>query len=198
RPARRTAFAFAAACGFAFLLRGALATNFERAGDNAEPMFYAQTTEAYGDCFSAALKEVIAPDTRHTGQMWIHNERQWPNAWYLRDTVERLNITPLYGEFPGSSPMRLVIATEESWAKHVEEKRFVGWHTWTYEPGRGVVQNKKGEAGTNPIFAMWPRASWSALAPGTYFNWWLTRRATQENGVLTEWSSAPAVVATAP
>jgi hypothetical protein len=66
---------------------------------------------------------------------------------------------------------------------------FAGWRTWNISKNPPGIEK-------HPDFLVWSRASWPALQPVTFWHWWLTREATQQNGVLSEWSSTPAVVAT--
>ncbi|HVF11062.1 MAG TPA: hypothetical protein VNA16_09685, partial [Abditibacteriaceae bacterium] len=174
---KRRAFAVCCGLGAIFLLRGVSAVNFERGGDHHEPLLYAQTTEAFRGAFFDAMQKT---DTS-SGPIWVHNERQWPSAWYLRQGAPYLNNSPAqYGSVPGAGDLRFGMAPPLEWAK---EPRVVGWSTTTTD------------------FYIWPRASWPALRPAVFANFWLTRTATVANGVLAppgEWSNAPVVIGVPP
>ncbi|HEX8551828.1 MAG TPA: flippase activity-associated protein Agl23 [Abditibacteriaceae bacterium] len=196
-----------ALAGAVFLVRGVVATSFARPGDRQEPLFYAQTGDAFGDAFRKALDESVwknakppttpAPPAKG---LWLQSDRQWPPAWYVRHTVARANVVPSYekhpavglpGEFDGVMAVMPLDGTAESpgW-NQLHREKFPGWRTWsaTGKNAPGVV--------TTTEFLLWPRASWPALRPDRFARWWLTREATKENGVLSEWNSTPAVVAT--
>ncbi len=174
----RVSFAVAVALGVIFLMRGVSAVNFERAADHHEPMLYAQSTEKFRDNFFAALYRTA----NRPGSIWVHSEAQWPSAWYLRDGAPGLNGAPvMWGATPGSPPFRMAVVPVAEWEK--QTKFFKGW------------------ASAKSDIAMWPRASWPALRPKTFWKWWIRREATVENGVLAEpgeWSNAPMIVATPP
>src|SRR4029079_4253281 len=111
---KRWAFAVCCGLGAIFLLRGVSGVNFERGGDNHEPLLYAQTSEAYRDAFFEALQKTAD----NSNSIWIHHERQWPSAWYLRLHAPYLNNSPVaYGSSPGAGPIRLGLAPPLEWAK---------------------------------------------------------------------------------
>ena len=91
---------FAATCaGLAFALRGDVAMVFERAGDHAEPLLYAQAPDNFRDALASALQK-----TRGDGRaIWMNGERQWPSVWYLRDTkwnpIRGTSGTPIAANF---------------------------------------------------------------------------------------------------
>ena len=176
--AGRVAFGVAAVAGVLFLGRGVSATNFERAADHHEPLLYAQSTETFRDDLYRELERT----SKRSGGIWVHSERQWPPAWYLREGAPGLYGSPvLYGTSGGSDALRLLLVPPEVWAK--QKSFFKGWKVSESE------------------FAMWPRASWPALRPTVFSKWWLNRMATVDNGVLAapgEWSSAIAVIAAPP
>jgi uncharacterized protein (TIGR03663 family) len=192
----RKALMVASAAGAVFLLRGTVATNFARAGDNHEPMFYAQTTEAYADCFFAASKMALEEGRDLSGNVWVHSDKQWPTAWYFRRINDEYKALAMYGGAPGPTPMRMALASKPAWDTQRGEGKFGNWRTWSYKPGVGAVVNPLGVEGALPDFFIWPRASWPALRPDRYTRWWLNRDATEENKVLSEWSHSEVVVAT--
>jgi uncharacterized protein (TIGR03663 family) len=193
RPLARRSFALACGLGAVFLLRGVWAANFERAGDHHEPMFYAQTTESFRDAFFAALRQSKGKDAA----IWVHKEKWWPPTWYLRRAPEQYGLEVLYDDMlPANKPLCMAVLTTELWQE--SPPAFDGWHTWTWLPDQGVARDVIDDDSAYPDFIIWPRASWPALQPDRFWRFWLTRRATEENGVLSEWSHSPAVVATAP
>ena len=182
----RPAWLLGLALGAFFSLRSDTAMIFERAGDNAEPILYAQTPDAFRDSV-----ETMLADTRGDARgLWMHNERQWPSVWYFRQK----------GPDIGSSPIALggALATDNSRAgvSTVEDLAAVGamtranWHT------------------EKANFLIWPRASWTALEPQRYWKWFWTRDTfpLSERGLPQdqwktsilagkgEWSNAEAVV----
>ncbi len=178
---------FAATCaGLAFALRGDVAMIFERAGDHAEPLLYAQTPNNFRDALSKALQE-----TRGDGRdIWMNGERQWPSVWYLRDTqwnpIRGTSGTPIAGNFEPDK-YRAFIAQDTDIAKLQSRNE---WNLRTVN------------------FLIWPRASWTALEPKRYWNWFLTRQTIAPSEEQTgpgnsptsilsgkgEWSHATAVI----
>lgn len=148
------------AAGAIFLLRGVSATNFERAVENREPMFYAQTTEDFRDELYGTLQRTAnSKDT-----IWIHNEKQWPPAWYLRNGAplrgeSGVSFPPSPGAPPGPEPHRFIVTTEPDWPVRQKEARFADWK------------------GTTVYHYIWPRASWPALRPDRFWRWWAKRDA---------------------
>ena len=175
---KRAAFAVWCGLGAIFLLRGASGVNFERGADHHEPLVFAQISETAGDAFMDALRLT----QNDPSSIWVHGERQWPPAWYLRAGAPYVNGKAVqYSTAPNTDKLRMVLAPPEVWA---EEKRVAGWN------GDTVVD-----------FLVWPRASWPALNPDVFARFWWNRMATVENGVLAppgEWSSAKAVVGVPP
>ena len=159
---------------------------FQRAGDNAEPILYAQTPDAFRDS-----AETMLADTRGDVRgLWMHNERQWPSVWYFRQNGPDVGTSgiALGGTIaPGSS--RAGVSTVEDIAS-VAAMKSAGWHTETVN------------------FLIWPRASWAALEPGRYWKWFWTRdtfpkaerglpQEQWKTSILAgkgEWSNAEAVV----
>lgn len=185
-----------AAFGAVFLLRHVAATSFGRAGDQREPLYYAQTTEAFAETFDAALRETqeasaAQPGDAATYGIWLHEDRWWPTSW----TVRRPRAAKVPIDFHAKKaavtfPYRLGVAVmpPDAWDAY-KSTTFRGWRTWNiikYPPG----------ATAQPDFLVWSRSSWTALKPGAYWHWWKTRDASLENGVLAEWSHVPAIVAT--
>ena len=182
----RPAWLLGLTLGAFFSLRGDYAMIFQRAGDNAEPILYAQTPDAFRDSV-----ETMLADTRgYVRGLWMHNERQWPSVWYFRQ--KGLNVgssgIALGGTLvPASS--RAGVATIEDIASITAMKN-AGWHTETVS------------------FLIWPRASWAAIEPARYWKWFWTRdtfplaeRGLPQNQWKTsilagkgEWSNAEAVV----
>ena len=185
------------AAGAIFLLRGVSATNFERAVENREPMFYAQTTEDFRDALFNGLEKTR--DSKDT--IWIHGEKQWPPAWYLRNGAPLRGESPVgFPTTPGPEPHRFMLTTDSDWPVRQKEPRFANW---------------KGETVYHYI---WPRASWPALRPDRFWRWWAKRDALtkaeekmMKDGVKTldtledtilktpgEWSHSTAVFASPP
>jgi predicted membrane-bound mannosyltransferase len=180
------------ALGAVFLLRGTWATNFQRAAENREPMFYAQTHETFRDEMERALKA----SQGDTGMIWMHGDKQWPGAWYFRSKSERLggSNSGFGPNEPDAGATRLVITTPEDWAERKKKPEYAGW--------KGV------ETG----HYIWPRASWPALRLDRFLLWWANREATPaeerpkgqpewKRSILSapgEWSDSKAVFATPP
>jgi hypothetical protein len=177
-----------AALSAVFLLRNISGTNFERAGKNREPMFYAQTTEEFAETLLGNLSKT----TPEQGAIWVHGEKQWPAAWYLRDKAPmRGNSGVGYGSEPGLDPHRMLVTLEDDWLIKKAQPRWKNWE--------GKVVDHY----------IWPRASWPALRPDRFWRWWWTREALSEeeqkkpmdqwqNSILTppgEWSHNTAVMA---
>jgi hypothetical protein len=175
--ARRLAFIAACALGAIYLLRGTVATNFERAVDRHEPMFYAQTSETFRD----ALFQTLRQTQQSKDLIWMHNSLQWPTVWYTRDGAPWRGDSPVtFTADPGDAPLRMAIATPDVWKS---SKRFRGW------------------TGHETNFYIWPRASWPALRPAVWARFWWTREATVENGVLAppgEWPGPAIAIIGAP
>jgi uncharacterized protein (TIGR03663 family) len=206
RPAARAAFAVALALGAAYLFRNISATNYERALDNREPMFYAFTSESFRDTFVKALEVAKTK----SGDLWIYNA--WPASWYMRHADREFPGAAVhYTEQPPttSNPLRLIVCQEQDWEVRQgdgtmeRKKQFIGYHKWVYDPATGsVVQDGAGE---NPYILLWPRLSWRSLRPDKWAHWFLTREASTDQApdnsldpFLTDWSHIPVVVATAP
>lgn len=182
----RTALIVASLAGFIYLARGVSATNFERAADNHEPMFYAQTTEAFRDAMFAGLEQSAALK----GDVWVHRNKQWPMAWYLRDSEKRLGFVTQWDVLP--QPGRLLKMAVHLNTHDWNDK--VGKGETTIDDYRDIRNSFASWNSTEADFFIWPRASWSALRPWTWGRWFTRREATLENGVLAEWSNSPAVV----
>lgn len=151
---RKPAF-FAATCaGLLFALRGDVAMVFERAGDHAEPLLYAQTPDAFRDALNRALVS-----TRGDGRdIWMNGERQWPSVWYLRD--ERWN--PIRGK--SGTPIAGVFAPDKYRAFIAQDKDIA------------TLPNKDRWNLQTVDFLIWPRASWPALEPARFWRWFWTRQ----------------------
>lgn len=207
KPMARRLAAVACVLSAAFLLRNVSATNYERALDHREPMFYAFTSEAFRDTYFKALS--VAHD--YTGDIWVFNA--WPASWYMRHADKEFpGAAVFYDEgFPpaAKNPFRLVVCKEEDFETKkadgtVERKpKFIGYHKWIYDPVADTVV--KDGTGEPPYILLWPRLSWSSLRPDKWINWFITRKATTDQApdnstdpFLTEWSHIPVVVATPP
>ena len=174
------------ALGAFFSLRTDWALIFGRAGDNAEPILYAQTPDAFRDSVQTMLA-----DTRGDARtLWMHNERQWPSVWYFREGAPDVGESgiSLGGQLDILSA-RAGVTTDADIAA-IGAMTSAGWHTET------------------ATFLIWPRASWTALEPRRYWRWFWTRdtfpkserglpQAQWETSILAgqgEWSNADAVV----
>jgi len=152
--------ALATLCGLGalFLLRNTWATNFDRAAVHREPMFYAQTSEDFRDEMMRSLQK----SQGHPGGIWLHNDRQWPGAWYFRTKSPLLQGAGLsFGSARPADPSqdRMLITSPEDWA---EKQKKPEWKDWS---------------SVETTHYIWPRASWPALAPGRWILWWLSREA---------------------
>ncbi len=172
--------------GAFFSLRTDYAMIFQRAGDNAEPILYAQTPDAFRD-----VAEVMLADTRgDVRPIWMHNERQWPSVWYFRRGGPDVGSSGIsLGSTINPDATRAGVSTVEDLASVAAMKR-AGWHTKTVN------------------FLIWPRASWAALEPQRYWKWFWTRdtfplterglpQTQWKTSILAgngEWSNAEAVV----
>ena len=182
----RPAWLMGLALGAFFSLRGDYAMIFQRAGDNAEPILYAQTPDAFRDTV-----ETMLADTRGDVRgLWMHNERQWPSVWYFRkDALDVGSSGIALGSTIVPDNSRAGVSTAEDIASIGAMTR-AGWHTQTVS------------------FLIWPRASWAAIEPARYWKWFWTRdtfplseRGLPQNQWKTsilagkgEWSNAEAVV----
>jgi hypothetical protein len=177
----------AVALGAAFSLRSDSAFIFERAGDNGEPMLYAQTPDAFRDSLTKAMQRTRGDERT----LWMESERQWPTVWYWRENIKESN--PLRGQSglgiagePNFPFMRVGVGQEKQ-LKQFKDANF------EYE----IVD-----------FLIWPRASWTALQPKRYWKWFFTRdtmpkderkkahkdRNTSILAGYGEWSNATAVI----
>ena len=182
----RPAWLLGLALGAFFSLRGDYAMIFQRAGDNAEPILYAQTPDAFRDSV-----ETMLADTRgDTRGLWMHNERQWPSVWYFRKDGPNVGSSGIaLGNTLNPDASRAGVSTIEDLAS-VGAMTRAGWHTETVN------------------FLIWPRASWAALEPARYWKWFWTRdtfplaerglpQEQWKTSILAgkgEWSNAEAVV----
>ena len=180
------------ALGFGFCARGVSAMIFERAGDHAEPILYAQTPDAFRDSVEAMLA-----DTRgDTAPLWMDSDRQWPSVWYFRKSNPLVGGSEIALGLPGDPKTALnpgavrAGVAKDSDAPTIAAMKAAGWHTETAN------------------FLIWPRASWAALQPARYWRWFWTRdtlpaaeRGLPQNQWKTsilagkgEWSSTGAVI----
>lgn len=190
RPARRIAFAVGCLIGALILVRGVSATNFERGLDNHEPMFFAHTTEAFRDSMFHALEQ----KRESKDWIWVDGTYQWPMAWYFRDSERRYGAKVWWGVNPPDpekeGAMRMAMASVPKYTGPL----FDGWTKWSWDRRAGrIVENHE----PPPDLAVWPRASWGALRLDRYPFYWLTRQASEDNGVLYEDSHQEMVIATA-
>lgn len=152
------AFALVCLAGVVFLMRGVLATNFEPGANRHEPMFYAQTTEAYRDTLFEGLRDTA----RLPDPMWVDGERQWPTVWYISAGSPHLaGGSESYIWQPGPN-IRLAVADVAKWV--AASRRYPGWTAKQCE------------------FFIWPRASWKALRPDWYWGWWWDRSTSRAGG----------------
>jgi len=155
---KRPALVFACALSAIFLLRHVLATSFGRPVDQHEPLYYAQTTEAYRDEFDKALRETAG----QAGDVWVDMAVQWPAVWYLREGAPLKGASNMaLSNSPPTQPCRAGVVSVEVWDKN-------------------AAQLKKQWKATKVDYFIWPRASWPALRPDRYWNLWLHRRVNPE------------------
>ncbi|MBW3635359.1 MAG: TIGR03663 family protein, partial [Armatimonadetes bacterium] len=132
---KKSSLALAATAGLLFSLRGVSGVNFERAGDNVEPMLFAQTPDAFRD----AVHETLVQTRGDKRPVWIAGERQWPSVWYFRSKAPAMGDsgTALAG-VPTPNLYRAAVMEEAQWPQF----QIAGW--------KGKVVD----------FWIWPRASW--------------------------------------
>lgn len=136
-----------------FLLRNVLATSFGRPNDQHEPMYYAQTTETFRDTFIKAMT-VTAQDS---GDVWLDVPTQWPAVWWLRpDAPYKGNANMAYSEALPAMPIKVAVISVENWEKY--KAKLPGW------------RHEKVD------YFIWPRASWPALRPKTFWEFWAYRK----------------------
>lgn len=154
---RKPAFIASVAAGLLFNLRGDYAMMFQRAGDNAEPLLYAQTPDKFKDAINTALKETNG-DSRG---IWMARDRQWPTVWYVRESGEYHGKSGHYiGNNFDPTGLRLFVANEPDWAAIIDRS---DWNTRRVE------------------FLVWDRVSWKGLTPNRYWHWFWTRDAMPED-----------------
>ena len=149
----RVAWIGGLALGAFFSLRGDYAMIFQRAGDNAEPILYAQTPDAFRD----TIEQMLGDTRGDVRNLWMDNERQWPSVWYFRKEgpdVGGSNIS-LGGNFDPILARTGVAKAEDQLT--VANMNAAKWHLETVP------------------FLIWPRASWTAIEPRRYWHWFWTR-----------------------
>lgn len=152
RGAKLKVLYIASALGAVFMLRNVVATSFGRPSDQHEPLYYAQTTEHFHDTYVKALLAT----SHKPGDVWLDPPTQWPAVWWLRAGA------PLKGdanmafnpEMP-QTPLRVAIVTPETWEKYKGQMK-----DWEHE---------------KLDYFVWSRASWPALRPKTFWNFWAHR-----------------------
>jgi len=195
---------FAAACGLGalFLLRGVSATNFERAADHHEPLFYAQTPDRYRDAIFNGLQRTRGS----AGMVWVHPDKQWPAAWYFRDGAPILGNSHVgWGGDPPAEPLRMAVHLRDiDWQAKVTEGKATVPNLQKIKERLRTWKNEEVE------YYVWTRASWPGLRPDRFWRFWWNRQVDvkkplpaqpgelQENGIITggETSIAYAVVST--
>lgn len=177
--AKRGALAVAAVLAVIFSLRHVVATNFEAAADRHEPLFFAQTTQAYRNAMFEALQSTMTTASR---DVWIEPSQQWPAGWYLRHGAPGLGASEAKWDTtpPAEQNLKLVFSSVEAWRDLQSERRFVSWKP------RVVVRY------------VWQRPAWIALRPATLARFWWSREASRENGVLAEQSNDFAMINSSP
>ena len=149
----RTAWLLGLTLGALFSLRSDTAMIFQRAGDNAEPILYAQTPDVFRDTVEAMLADTRG-DVR---ALWMNNERQWPSVWYFRKSNPDVGSSGIaLGGAINIDNARAGVSTVED-LPAVGAMTRAGWPTQTVD------------------FLIWPRASWTALQPRRYWRWFWTR-----------------------
>ena len=176
---QKAVFATAVMLGAVFSSRHIMATNWEHAANHHEPLFFAQTMETYRDTLFELLDKTNDLKAR---DVWAAPEEQWPVAWYLRENAPALEGSEMRWDAaaPQPSTLRLVIAPEEQWKNMLASGKFTGWKYLVVER------------------YIWPRPSWKAMEPGTFWEFWRTRKASEENGILEEEFTANSIFATPP
>ncbi len=155
----RPAWLLGLVLGAFFSLRGDYAMIFQRAGDNAEPILYAQSPDAFRDAVETAKAETCG-DIR---ALWFNNDgkngkdRQWPTVWYFRKSAPNVGASNNgIGNTLNIVNSRVGVTTPDD-LPNVGAMTRAGWKTNTTD------------------FLIWPRASWAALEPARYWKWFWTR-----------------------
>lgn len=176
---RKLVLGAAILAGLLFSSRHLVATNWDRAANHHEPLFFAQTTEAYRDTLFSLLRKTRYIKAR---DVWAAPSEQWPVAWYLRDKSSLLEGSEMRWDenAPDASILRLLILPQEQWDKLLANGKFVGWNYLVVER------------------YVWPRPAWSALKPAVFWKFWRHRESSLSNGVLEEESAATSVFAAPP
>jgi len=165
---RRPLFFAATVVGLVFCLRSDAAMIFERAGDNAEPLLYAQTPDAFRDAITRALAQTRG-DSRN---IWITDHRQWPSFWYLREKDN-----PLLGN------SKVTLGVKGATLDPTPYRAFVA-----DVPDIAAWKSRSGWRLETVDFLVWPRASWAGLQPARYWRWFWTRKTLSPQ----EWTGNPA------
>ena len=182
----RAAWLLGLTLGAFFSLRTDYAMIFGRAGDNAEPILYAQTPDTFRD----TVETMLANTRGDVRALWMNNDRQWPSVWYFRQSNPDVGSSGIaLGGQINIDNARAGISTVED-VPNVGAMTRTGWPTQTVD------------------FLIWPRASWTALQPRRYWHWFWTRDTFPQNergkpqsqwttSILAgqgEWSNAQAIV----
>lgn len=158
-----------------FLLRNVQAVSFDRPNDHHEPMFYAQTTETFRDTYEKAMLATAQEE----GDVWLDPPTQWPAVWWLRPNAPfKGNANMAYSEKLPDTPVRVAAISLDNWKKN--QAKLKGW------------QHQKVD------YFIWPRASWPAIRPVTFWKFWLYRQTNINNNLLDspgEWSNSEAIIA---
>ena len=110
--------------GAIFLLRGVAATSFGRPVDNREPLYYAKSSEKYGDAFRAAMRDTAG----QSGSIWIHPDAAWPSVWYLRKGAPHLGKSPVdWAPIISLPHPRLALTHTPAWWKDQYETNKISW-----------------------------------------------------------------------
>jgi len=165
---RRPLFFAATVVGLVFCLRSDAAMIFERAGDHAEPLLYAQTPDVFRDAITRALIQTHG-DSRN---IWLDTERQWPSFWYLREKDN-----PLLGQ------SKVTLGTKGTVLDPTPYRAFIA-----DAPDIAAWTNRAGWRLETVDHLVWPRASWTALQPARYWRWFWTRKTLSPQ----EWTGNPA------
>ena len=177
--ALRLAFAGTVLVALVFSLRHVVAANFEAAADRHEPLFFAQTTQAYRDAMFEAIQNLQG---NAAGAAWIAPSQQWPAGWYLRNeaTILKGASAKWDEKAPVEENLKIVFCSVEEWQNLHSQPRFVSWKS-------RIV----------PRY-VWPRPAWTALYPVAFWHFWRFREASRDNGVLAEQSLNFSMINSAP